>query len=448
MIRSTPSRSFGAPAVILMALLVAACGSIWPSPVSVGDPPVGDAPDGGSAPPLIGAAEPTPTVATPVPEPGHEVYGFVPYWEMDEGIADHVAKTDLTTLALFSVTHRRSGELATNQNGYKRITGPVGSQMIRQAHDRGERVELVYTSFGETKNRRFYSEPESRERWIRELVALVAELGLDGINVDVELLPAEHVAGYGAFVGELRDALRAEVPDGQVSVATTAGERGAAMAAAAVGAGADRVFLMGYDYHWAGSDPGASAPIDRLDGATKDLVWTLDTYAAAGVPVERTLLGLPLYGMTWPTLGPGIGSPATGRGDAWVPRWNLSVFDDPDFEPTYEPVESVEFYAVTADGQRPVTEPAEEGIGAGEVGSPDELGNGPEPGAAEVSADPDDTEWSAVYFDSPRSLTPKLALADARGLAGAGFWAIGYERGLPEYTDLIARFRAGELAGT
>ena len=55
-----------------------------------------------------------------------------------------------------------------------------------------------------------------------------------------------------------------------------------------------------------------------------------------------------------------------------------------------------------------------------------------------------DRSWHAVYYDSPRSLTPKLALADERGLAGAGFWAIGYERGLPGYTELIAAFRGGQ----
>jgi len=36
-------------------------------------------------------------------------------------------------------------------------------------------------------------------------------------------------------------------------------------------------------------------------------------------------------------------------------------------------------------------------------------------------------------------------IADERGLAGAGFWAIGYERGLPGYTEMIAAFRAGKL---
>jgi spore germination protein len=287
--------------------------------------------------------------------------------------------------------------------------------MIRAAHDRGTRVEIVYSSFGATKNQRFYTEPEAQARWITELVALAKDLGVDGINVDVEGLPLEFVPAYGLFVGRLRDALRAEIPEGQVSVATTANERGALMAAAAAAAGADRIFLMGYDYHWAGSDPGASSPLARLDGDPRDLTWSLDHYRDLGVPVDRTLLGLPLYGMTWPVVGPGVGSPATGPGSDWVPRKNKRVFEDPVVAPTYEPVESVEFYAVPAS-------------------SP--------PDASAASAEPG---WNAVYFDTPRSLTPKLALADERGLAGAGFWAIGYERGLPEYDDLIATFRAGKL---
>ena len=61
------------------------------------------------------------------------------------------------------------------------------------------------------------------------------------------------------------------------------------------------------------------------------------------------------------------------------------------------------------------------------------------------SGSPEPIAWNAVYYDSPRSLAPKLRLADQRGLAGAGFWAIGYERGLPDYTELIAAFRSGEL---
>jgi spore germination protein YaaH len=397
-------------AIVLLSVTLVGCG---------GGPPM--ASDAGLRSASLAAASARPTIK---PVPGHEVYGYVPYWEMDDTIADHVGATDLTTLALFSVTHRRNGTL-DDQNGLRKIRARVGKAMIRAAHDRKAKVEIVYTCFGAAKNRKFYGDPKAQARWIEELIDLVDELGVDGINVDVESLPAEHVLDYGAFVGRLRTALRERLPKATVSVATQANEVGASMAAAAAAAGADRIFLMGYDYRWAGSEPGASAPIDRIDGKTKDLVWSLDLYGALGVPVDRTILGLPLYGVTWPVIGPGFLSPATGRGEPWVPRWNLGVLADPTFAPTFEPTESVEFYAVPSafSSARP---------------SPNGWGAHPSDTAEPIA-------WNAVYYDSPRSLAPKLQLADDRGLAGAGFWAIGYERGVPGYTELIASFHAGKL---
>jgi hypothetical protein len=89
----------------------------------------------------------------------------------------------------------------------------------------------------------------------------------------------------------------------------------------------------------------------------------------------------------------------------WVPGDNLGTLRDRTLVPVLDPLEMVEHLAV-----------------------------------------PDGEGWRAIYFDSPVSLTPKMALADARGLAGAGLWAVGYERGLVDYTRLIATFRAGELS--
>lgn len=355
---------------------------------------------------VLGAAA-TPRVTDPplrIPVPGHEVYGYVPYWEMDDGITDHVATTELSTLALFSVTHGNGGHLATSQNGYRRITGAVGRSLISEAHERGVRVELVYTSFGQKKNDTFFTRLDLQDTTIAELVGLAGDLGVDGINVDVELLPRDHVAAYAAFVARLREAWTATVPGGSVSVATTANVSGAAMAASAAVAGADRIFLMGYDYHWAGSGAGASAPLDRRDGSEKDLVWSLDLYRDLGVPPERTILGLPLYGMSWQAAGPEPGVTATSRGDAWIPRHNLHHLADENATSTFDPIEGVQVLAI-----------------------------------------PDGDEWQAIYYDTPGTLATKLALADDRGLAGGGFWAIGYERGLPEYTRLIATFAAGDL---
>jgi spore germination protein YaaH len=363
------------------------------------------APDRGAA-----STSPAPTAPpsrSPVPIPGHEVYGFVPYWEMDAGIAEHLAATDLTTIGLFSVTHRKNGSLSTGENGYKRILGPTGERIIKGARDQGARTELVYTSFGERKNDAFFDDAAARDRTIEELVALAKQLGVNGINVDVELLAIRHIPTYGEFVGRLRTALREAIPDGQVSVATTANQRGAAMALAASLAGADRIFMMGYDYRVGGSQPGASAPLARRDGSEKTLEWSLDLYRDAGVPPERTILGLPLYGLVWPVTGPEIGAASTGRGEIWVPRRNLATIESPEASPAYDAVEDVAVLTV-----------------------------------------PDGEGWQSVYYDTPTSLTPKLEMADQRGLAGAGFWAVGYERGLPGYTALIASFRAGQLAAT
>jgi len=358
---------------------------------------------------------------TPVPTPGHEVYGYLPYWEMDASISAHLAGTDLSTLALFSVTNRANGTLDTTQNGYLKISGPLGRQLITEAHDRGARVELVFTSFGTARNKRLFSGANAattQGKVVSALVDLAGQLGLDGINVDVEQIDDLLIPAYGDFVGRLRDALRAAHPKAQVSVATTANERGAAMALAAVSAGVDRVFMMGYDYHWSGSAPGASAPIERRDGDEKDLVWSLDLYQLLGVPVERTLLGLPFYGMAWPAEGPELGAAQTGKGQNWIPSDHLDFLADPANVPVLDDIEQVEQYAI----------PAETAAGGGS----------PDPSASPSS-------WTAIYVDSPATLTPKLALADQRGLAGAGFWAIGYERGLPDYATLIKRFRSGQL---
>ncbi len=359
-----------------------------------------------------GTATPQPTTR---PVPGHELFGFVPYWEMNDGIAAHLAKTPLTTLALFSVTHTKTGKINTSQTGYKRITGAIGKQMISEAHDRGIAVQLTYTSFGTARNERFFSSQAVQDATIASLVALAAKIGVDGINVDVEQIADALVPAYGAFVGRLREALRAKLPDGQVSAATTAGLTGAAMAAAASAAAADRIFLMGYDYHYAGSDPGASAPMDRRDGEQADLPWSLDLYASLGVPPERTILGLPLYGMRWRVAGPEIGAARLGNGAIWVPADNPKFLADPPAPPEVDPIEIVDFYAVA-----PTVSPV--------------------PGDSRATAG-----WQAIYVDSPDTLRPKLALADERGLAGAGFWAIGYERGLTGYRELMTDFTAGKI---
>lgn len=410
-------RTRGLAALLAVVLLVtAACSPVsGPGPGASGGAPV-PRPSGapGAGPDGAPAGDGVPR------DSGQELYGFLPWWELDDGIAEHLAGTPLTTIGLFSVTHTGRGELNTGQPGYRAVTGALAGRVVDEARDRGVRVELVYSSFGSRRNRRLLEDEALRQRVVGELVALAGRIGVDGVNVDVEGLDAVLVPAYGTFVAELRVALEAADPGARVSVATSAGLLGAAMAAAAVAAGADRVFLMGYDYRTAESAPGASAPLDRRDGGETDLAWSLDAYAALGVPEDRLLLGLPLYGMAWPVTAPELGAPATGRGRPWIPSRDPGLLAGPRDAAVRDEVEQVEVWFLVPGATAGTPPPAP-------------------PGPPEIR----DRTWQAVYVDSPETLAPKLALARQRALAAAGFWAIGYERGVPGFTRLMERFAAG-----
>lgn len=426
----------------LLAVVAVIAGTMLGGGIRVGDDPGATPPTRASANASTPTDPASPATLPPTPTPrpevgGTELYGYVPYWQMTSSMAGYLARSPVSTLLLFSVAARGNGALNTSLTGYRRITGSIGRRLIADAHRRDARVELVFTSFGADKNATFFGRvvplpsqrpsalpdatagtispepatlapvptagPPPWRRTVDELVELAIELGVDGINVDVELLDAADRPAYGEFLGALRSALRAALPDARLTVATEAGQRGVGNAGTAAKAGVDRVFLMGYDYHWSGSQPGASSPIDRLDGLYT-LRWSIDAYVEAGVPRDRILLGLPLYGMQWRTEGIDRGSPVIGDGATWVPNNHLDQLLAPHFTPFRDEVEHAEY----------IVEPTADG-------------------------------WLHTYYDSPGTLRPKLALALDSGLAGAGFWALGYERGLPGYAELMRDFRDGTV---
>jgi spore germination protein YaaH len=339
---------------------------------------------------------------------------------MDGTIVQHLTASPVATIALFSVTTNAAGLVDTTKAGYKKIAGPTGQAVVDAVHGRGGRVDLVFSSFGSGRNKTFFRKPAVQAAAITSVVEVARKVGADGLSLDVEQLDASLLGAYGDFVGRLRTALVAALPGARLTVATGASAGGAAIAAAAVRAGADRVFLMGYDYRVAGSDPGATAPLDRADGG-HDLAWSLDLYGLLGVPVQQTLLGLPLYGMTWPVAGPGLGAPATGPGVAWIPADHVDFLTASASMAVNDVVEGVDVYFVASDGS---------------VGVPDP--------AAPASSDPNRT-WKAIYVDSPATLMRKLALGQQYGLAGAGFWATGYERGLPGYNEMLSAYLKGAV---
>lgn len=413
-------------AIVVVLTLVAgaigwaAAGGIFEANAGPGSSNVADAsghPGGsGGGPGGSGGSPQNPATPTPLPSPtprppigGTELYGYLPYWEMNAKMATYLAKVPVTTLAMFSVSAASNGGIKKNDTGYRRITSATGRGLIADAHARGQRVELVYTSFGAAQNTRMFTYDQAgqarRDRLVAALVSLAKDLGVDGIDVDVEAAKGDISLGYAAFMGGLREALKALGPHATLTAATSSNHDGAEMARLALIGGADRVFLMGYEYHWSGSLPGASAPLQNRDPGL-DLNQSIVDYVQSGVPRDRILLGLPLYGMTWRLLGPDRAFAVVTKGRPWIPANHADLLTATDFAPTLDPIEGSESFIVE-----------------------------------------DGDAWAATFYDSPRTLKPKLELARSQGLAGSGFWALGYEYGLLAYLDLMQSFRAGRIGG-
>lgn len=398
---ASPRHSMRRSATIVLVALAAVIGASW-TRVDAGFVPAGEAAtrDGtGDAPLSTGQF---------AHRLSADVYGYLPYWEIDAGTDAYLRYDYLSDIALFSIGFDAAGAISTSATGYPTVTGSTAATITAHAHAAGVRVDMTVTSFGYAKNSAFFANPGAMATAAANISALVQAEGLDGVNLDVESLYNEDFAAYGTFVGQIRTALRAWNPAARVSVATNGSVSGANMAVQALANGADRVFIMGYSYRTAGSSPaGSIAPLVR-SGSLSSLTSTLDIYASKGIPASTLLLGLPYYGRTWSTTSGALHAPTTASGGVFIPSDDMDAIPPGTIVNT-DPIEGARWFAI----QDPVT-----------------------------------SAWTQTYFDDPGTLRTKYDLANQRRLRGVGIWTLGYDRGISGYWDAIAAsFGTIRLAG-
>ncbi len=364
--------------------------------------------------PTLPPLEPLPILDPSVPRPDldREVVAYLPYWMAARGFQGAPAidpATDpwirdgrITDLVLFSVGIRRDGALKLDEPNARFVLGSAATRIIRAAHARGIRVLVSFVSGGYANNAVLFKDRAARHRFAREAAALVRLRGLDGADLDVELIRRPRFRGYARTAGLLKAHLVRDNPAARVTVATNGAKSGAMMAAMALSAGADRAFLMGYAYRSGGSSPvGSISPLHHPTDL--DLRDSIALYRSHGVDLRRVVLGLPTYGMTWPT-----DSPEPNASRSRVPGVGGG--------------EVVGFHRAIA-GTQPFGAVWDEVPG--------------DPSARVRWFDPDRRVWWQTYVDTPATWRPKLLFALEAGLAGIGLWALGYEGGLAGYPDMV-----------
>jgi spore germination protein YaaH/flagellar hook assembly protein FlgD len=344
-----------------------------------------------------------------------EVFGFLPYWEL----TDASTKLDwekISTVAYFGVGADGKGNLirkGTNGAttvGWSGWTSARMTNVIEAAHRSHARVVLTvqsfaWTSTGAKRQKALLGSAKARANLARQITAAVRDRGADGVNLDFEPLVAGYADEFTALVRKVRSTLKAAAPGYQLTFDTTGWIGNYPIEAATKRGGADAIFIMGYDYRSASSNPvGSIAPIG---GPTYDIRDTIMAYLDR-VPASKLILGVPYYGRAWSTSSSKLGSKnisGTKYGPSATAVYANARAIAAEYGRKYDATQGVAWTAY----KRETCTKAHGCVKA----------------------------WRQLYYDDARALKAKYDLVNGYGLRGIGIWALGYDGTRPELYQAI-----------
>ena len=212
------------------------------------------------------------------------IVGYFPYYRFS--LSDQINFEQLTHLNIAFANPLMNGELEVGGQDI----GPV----VSLAKSYGLTV-LISMGGGLTAEWRdawqFWMQAPNRSAYIHNIMSMVREYGLDGVDMDLEGQDVN--ALYSPFVLELRDSLAAE---GKLLTAALPGSnRDPDISDAALSA-FDWVNMMVYNWTgpWAPNNPGQHSPYSFA-------VSSINNWFSQGVESERLTLGVPFYGWDFST---------------------------------------------------------------------------------------------------------------------------------------------------
>ncbi|WP_085520594.1 glycosyl hydrolase family 18 protein [Tuberibacillus sp. Marseille-P3662] len=230
--------------------------------------------------------------------------------------------------------------------------------------------------------------PSIRQNLIENIYKLVSNAGYAGVNIDFENISNQSRDAFSTFLNHLSDRLKPEGYSVTIAIPPKTSEDISWLQGydyGAIGSVVDLMFIMAYDWHYQGSEPGPVAPIDQVRKTVE--------FALQNVSSDKIQLGVPLYGYDW-TLpyNPGNVASAISNQDAA----NLAIRQGATIQYS-EAAQSPFFYYVDQNGQTHV-----------------------------------------VWFEDSRSIAEKMQLIIGQRLNGIGAWQIGL--GFPQGTWLLTEF--------
>jgi spore germination protein YaaH len=332
------------------------------------------------------------------PLAGRENFAFAPYWTLAQSSNFNI--TGLSTLAYFSIDVNPNGTLDKSGSGWNGFQSQDLTNLITRAHAAGERVVLTVTDFDQGSLNALTSSASAPGTLASALIPLLDAKSLDGVNFDFEGNGSGDQAGLTNLVTAVAGALRGADPHWQITMdtyASSAGDSGGFYNIPALAPAVDAFFVMDYELNLQAA-PTAASPL--TSGQFSSLT-TLQQYTSA-VPASKVILGVPFFGIDWPTNNGTMAANATGGAN-----------DIPDSQ-------------AAANGPEywdPVTDTAWTSY---------QVGN----------------QWHESYYEGLNGLFDISQLAAHYAARGVGIWALGMENNDAQMIAALDGINPGAAPGT
>ena len=275
----------------------------------------------------------------------------------------------LTDLSIFSYGFREDGTLVV----------PDDSRLLAEAALFGLGAVLVLTSIDESgtfstqRASQLFQNQSLQDQVLDSLLEVMLEKGYLGLDADFEYIEEKDREAFFRFLGNARDRLHQYGLFLHVDLApkTSAQQPGLLYAAhdyGVIGAIADSVLLMTYEWGYAYGPPMAVAPLPQVEAVLR--------YGITEIPAWKIQMGIPNYGYDW-ILPYEQGRRATTVGNQEAVLLAARV----GAEIQFDPVAQSPNFQYTRAGER-----------------------------------------HQVWFEDARSIQAKLRLARDLGLAGGAYW--------------------------
>ncbi len=320
----------------------------------------------------------------------HIVFGWHPYWM---GSAYNNYQWDkLSDLAYFAYEVDYTDGSAVSTHSFSTAS------VIDVAKTHGVRVHLTATLFGNFDN--FFANSSAQSNLINNLVTLVKNRGINGVNIDFEGMGSDNKTQFATFIHNLATELHSQVSGSMLSVCLYAVDWNGVFDFSSLNNDVDLYTIMGYDYYYAGSnEAGPTGQLYTMNNFAYTEARSIEYYKYKGAPLNKLVLGVPYYGYDWATSSTSVPSSTSGSGSSKTIKVVKDNTNGYYSNPKIETHSLSKYYAYTKGGQA-----------------------------------------HQCWVDDEETMAYKYKVVLQTGIAGIGIWALGYDDGYTEMWDLIGKY--------